>query len=92
MTWPAIDHSGLSPSGRCSKRARKAWLKREAARLFPPGTFSTATPPTDRVVLLVSAKRLRDLAALGMSPRKFAREAARLEAEAAAIEAKGGAS
>ena len=34
---PSIDHSLLSPSGRVSKRARKAALKREQARLFPPG-------------------------------------------------------
>lgn len=93
MTWPAIDHSGLSPSGRCSKRARAAWLKREAARLFPPGTFVTATPqPAPADQLRLNAARLRDLAGRGMSPRKFAREAARLEAEAAALEEKGGAS
>lgn len=31
---PTIDHSLLSPSGRMSKRARKAAIKRETARLF----------------------------------------------------------
>src|ERR1700690_1149210 len=34
MTWPAIDHGLLSPSGHISNRARKAALKREHARLF----------------------------------------------------------
>lgn len=89
MTWPAIDHSGLSPSGRVSKRARKAWQDREAARLFPPGTFPAPTPPQPAPAerLRLNAARLRDLAGRGMSPRKFAREAARLEAEAAALEA-----
>jgi len=89
VTWPAIDHGGLSPSGRVSKRARAAWIAREAARLFPPGTFADPKRPetTDekRVRLLRTAAQLRDLAASGMSPRKFAREAARLEAEAASL-------
>lgn len=42
--FPAIDHSGLSTSGRVSKAARKAWEKREYARLFPPGTFDVPQP------------------------------------------------
>ncbi len=37
---PSIDHTVLSPSGRVSKAARKAALKSEAARLFPPGFWS----------------------------------------------------
>lgn len=33
-TWPSIDHSLISPSGRMSNRARKAAEKRENAKLF----------------------------------------------------------
>lgn len=34
-TWPSIDHGLLSPSGRTSKRARKAAMEREQERLWP---------------------------------------------------------
>lgn len=88
MTWPSIDHSLLSPSGHVSKRARKAAMKREHDRLFPPGFWDrpgeTAHQRIDR--MLASARNLRDLASRGMSPRKFIREAARIEREAAAME------
>ena len=36
-TWPAIDHSTLSPSGRVSKRIRKAALERTRRELFGDG-------------------------------------------------------
>lgn len=88
---PAIDHS---PSGRCSKRAREAALKREAARLFPPG-FWDAPEKTDAqkavekaTALRRSAANLRDLAERGMSKRKFIREANKIEAEANALDPK----
>jgi len=89
---PSIDHTILSPSGRVSKRARKAALEREAARLFPPGTFAPPVKSADDVMrdqiaaLRRSAMNLRDLAARGMSPRKFLREAAKLEAESDMLE------
>ena len=87
---PSIDHTILSPSGRASRRARKAILDREAARLFPPGFWdgfepqpSTAEAARARAAMLrSSAQRLQDLAERGMSPKKFRREAASLEAEA----------
>src|SRR5690606_1980619 len=69
---PSIDHTILSPSGRVSKRARKAALEREAARLFPPGTFAPPVKSADDVMrdqiaaLRRSAMNLRDLAARGM--------------------------
>jgi len=91
MNRPSIDHSILSPSGHCSKRARAAALKREAARLFPPG-FGHHEPTEEEKRqetikrLRRSAANLRALAARGMSPRKFPREAAKLEAEATALE------
>lgn len=89
---PSIDHSILSPSGRCSERAREAALDRETARLFPPGYWA-APKLTDAEAahakaqaLHKSAATLRDLAARGMSVRRYTREAERLEAEAAALE------
>lgn len=85
---PSIDHTILSPSGRASKRARKAALEREAARLFPPGYFdppelTEAEHNARRAeALLRSAATLRDLAERGMKPRAHRKHAARLEAEA----------
>lgn len=92
-TGPAIDHSLLSPSGRMSKRARIAAEKREAARLFPPGywdapVMKSQASDAKRSRLLRHAAELRALAARGMSPRKFARKAAALEAEAANLNTK----
>ena len=89
---PSIDHTLLSPSGRVSKRARAAALKREHDRLFPPG-FWDEPPKTQQQIaqdkvasLRRSAKNLRDLAERGMSTRKFTKEADKQEAEALAIE------
>lgn len=89
---PSIDHSILSPSGHTSKRARKAALKRTANELFLPGYWDTP-PRTEEqqrqekaVILRRSAETLRALAARGMSSRKYTKEAARLEAEANALE------
>ncbi len=90
-TFPSIDHGILSPSGRCSKRAREAALKREADRLFQPGTFDVATPSeaqqrADKVAgLLRTAAHLRALAERGMRPIAYRREARKLEAEAQAM-------
>ena len=90
-TGPSIDHTGLSPSGRASKRAREAWGRIQDARLFPPGFWDVA-PKSDAqlcderaATLRRSAANLRALADRGMTPRKFAREAARLDAEADAL-------
>ncbi len=82
--WPSIDHSILSPSGHCSKRARKAALKREYARLFPPDVLADMRghlpQVSEREQLMRQAKQLRELAERGMCPRKYRREAERLEA------------
>lgn len=88
---PAIDHSLLSPSGHMSKRARKAAEKREHERLFAGVEWEYRKTPEELRVEKVetlrrSAANLRDLAERGMSPRKFRREAARLEREAAELE------
>ncbi len=86
--WPSIDHSLLSPSGRVSKRARKAAMDCETARLFPPGYWDAPVKSeTERCAddvkrLRLSAQNLRELAARGMHTRKYTKEAARLEAEA----------
>ena len=91
MTRPSIDHSILSPSGRVSKRAREAAMKREAARLFPPGYWDRPEPTPEQIATEREAKRsqmldyakfLRHLADGGMRPRVHRREATRLEREA----------
>jgi hypothetical protein len=89
---PTVDHTILSPSGRVSKRARAAALQREHDRLFPPGFWdapskTAAEQAREKAVnLRRSAKNLRELAERGMQPRKFAKEADRMEQEAAALE------
>ena len=88
--WPAIDHSLLSPSGKISKRARKAALKREHDRLFPTGFWdqpkSAIQVATEkRASLLQAAFNLREMAARGMNAKRFIKEAVRLEQQAAAI-------
>ena len=91
MTRPTIDHSILSPSGRVSGAAAKAAQQRNAATLFPPGYW---TPPEQTpeqakaqkgYALLRAAATLRDLAARGIHPRKYLKEAMRLEAELEAL-------
>ena len=86
--WPIVDDSLLSPSGKMSKRARKAALKREHDRLFPPGFWDKPEPTVEdkRKGLLQSAANLRELAARGMNTRKYNREADRLEKEAEGLE------
>lgn len=74
-----------SPSGRMSKRALKSAQVRIAQQLFgdtDSGGLKGDGPaqPTERDRLLSQAARLRDLAARGMSVRKFTKEALRLEA------------
>jgi len=73
-----------SPNGRMSKRQQQLAQKRLAIALFGEGGIPRASPPqpTQKERLLRQAKTLRDLAARGMKPRAFAKEAARLEAEA----------
>lgn len=88
---PEMDHGLLSPSGRVSKRARAAFLKREHDRLFPPGYWDEPEPTPEekqaakKQSLLDHAARLRDLAARGMSRRAFTKEADALEAEASKL-------
>ena len=86
---PSIDHGLLSPSGRMSKRARAAANARMARELFPnglPRPKCALTAAARRAVLLQKAADFRHYAACGMHPRKYAKEAARLEAEAASLE------
>ena len=80
---PAIDHGILSPSGNVSKRAERAAKERMRRELFGDGLEYPSCPQeSKRDSLLRRAKELRELAARGMSPRKYAREAERLEQEA----------
>lgn len=88
---PSIDHTILSPSGRVSKRAREAALKREHDRLFPPGFWDEPAKTQEQLrqekatTLRRSAAHLRELAERGMSRKKFLREAAKLEEQANAL-------
>lgn len=77
-----------SPSGRMSKRARAAAQKRLGEALFGPGGLQrpVVPQPSKKESLLRQAKNLRDLAARGMSIRRFTKTAELLEAEAAALE------
>lgn len=92
---PTIDHTILSPSGHVSARARKAALAREDERfatfdawLFREHVKSQAEINAERALSLRrSAANLRDLAARGMKPRAYAKQAAQWEAEAEALEA-----
>ena len=68
-----------SPSGRMSKRARKAAQERLRAELFGDMDISPkAEQPTEREALLRQAGELEALAERGVYPRKYRKEAARL--------------
>jgi len=73
-----------SPSGRMSKRARKQAEERLGRALFgEAGLLSPQVEQPSKVTsLLRTAKELRELAARGMSPRKFRKKADELEAQA----------
>lgn len=96
---PSIDHSLLSPSGRISKRARKAAIERDEARVrawfmrkYPEQTAEqiAATKSAARAVSLRrTAANLLDLASRGMKPRAYPKAAARMIAEAEALEGGG---
>lgn len=88
MSWPSIDHSTLSPSGRVSKRSRKAALKRAHDLLWPNGFPKPTYTPTSeerKQHLLSRAKFLEGLADGGMRPRVHRKLAAQLRAEADAL-------
>lgn len=76
-----------SPSGKMSKRARKAANQRLFVALFGDGGCLKPQPlaTSRKDILLRRAKELRELAARGMHVRSYPKEAARLEAEAATL-------
>jgi hypothetical protein len=75
-----------------SKRAREAAIRREDAKLFPPGFWDLPAPTpretarADALAMRRRAATLRELAGRGMCVRKYAREATMLEAEADRLE------
>ena len=84
--WQAIDHSFLSPSGHESKRSRKVALERFRRELFGDGLpMPTVPQPSERERLLAQAEQLRDLAARGMKPRTYNKQAQLLEMKAASL-------
>lgn len=100
-TWPARTADTMSdaialssPSGRMSKRARRAAEKLFDKALFGDDSVSLKgeRPVVDPAILEAgnlrrAAKDLRDLATRGMSKRKFTRAADRMERQASDIEA-----
>lgn len=86
MSWPSIDHSLLSPSGKTSRRARKAAQERVRQELFGDGLpFPACEQPTKKEQLLQNAKMWRGLADRGMSPRKHGKAAEKAELEASKL-------
>jgi len=84
---PSIDHSILSPSGRVSKRARKAALEQQAKILFAGIDFSPSVPqPTEAEALRRQAKQLLELANRGMNTKSYRRHANKLIARAEQLE------
>jgi hypothetical protein len=76
-----------SPSGSMSNRARIAADKRLRDKLFGKEGIGPRLPiqPTKIESLLKKATDLRELAARGMKPRAYLKEAEKLEAEAAKL-------
>jgi hypothetical protein len=71
-----------SPNGRVSKRAKEEAVKRLHKVLFGEGGLQPepVAQPSERERLLAQIAHLRNLAARGMSTKKFTKEADRLEA------------
>jgi hypothetical protein len=78
-----------SPNGRMSKRAKAAAVKRLGQALFGDGSCLKVETqqPSERERVLRQVAILRDLAQRGMRTKAYLREAERLEAEAAKVEA-----
>jgi hypothetical protein len=77
-----------SPSGRMSKRARKAALRRLEVALFGEGGIAAAIAPqplpqlSERELLIAQAERLEALADRGMCVRKYRKLAAEYRTKA----------
>jgi len=79
-TWPSVNHSYLSPSGKVSKRARQAAQERTRRELLGDGlAFPACQQPTEAERLRRQAAQLRTLADRGMKPRAYRRKADELE-------------
>lgn len=79
-----------SPFGNVSKRAKNAYLKRAGESLGKAleqsnVDYRLSIQPKPGENELRRAREFRDLAARGMKPRKFIKEAEKLEAEAARL-------
>lgn len=79
-----------SPSGKMSKRARRAAEERLRESLFGDGSCFKVQPKREKETdaLLRRAKELRELAARGMSKRKFIKLANTLEKQAESLMAR----
>ena len=87
-TWPSIDHSLISPDGHMSKAARRRAEKRENERLFAGCDFEIPpqTIAEKQIALRQTASLLQGLAERGLHPRKYKREADKLEKRATELE------
>ena len=89
--WPSIDHSLLSPSGRMSKRARRAAMDRETKRLFPDGFWESKPKPAPTEAEKIAheieylERIIRDGYVQGAQARKCERKLAVLREQANAI-------
>lgn len=81
MHTPSIDHSMLRATSGMSNRALAAAQEANRVALFGPNGLQRVEPrlEPERDNLLRRAAELRRLAEGGMSPRKYMREALRLE-------------
>lgn len=73
-----------SPNGRISKSARAAANKRLSEALFGPGglPYPSCPQPSDKEYYERKAKEFRELAAMGVQPKRMIREAEKMEAKA----------
>jgi hypothetical protein len=79
MSYIPCDHGILSPNGHVSERSRQAALKRLHAKLFPDGLPEPqAQQPTEAERLTRQIAEFEELAARGMHPRKYHKQAQQL--------------
>lgn len=87
MSYIPCDHGILSPDGHVSERSRKAALARLHAELFPDGFPEPhVQQPTEAERLTRQIAELEGLAARGMHPRKYRKQAQQLRERLAQLD------
>lgn len=83
---PSVDHTFLSPSGKVSKRARRAAEKITRDLLFPPGYWDVPEiEVSEREKLEKEIKYFREYSGRGIPPRRAEKEIAKLQAKLNAL-------